>query len=80
MTEQNLLDEKGFVFIDDLNRPYWVAMWCDKAMIFYWHEAQKSWVTLREATQIDVWEMEQKKISEEYAEIYHKQHRKFAEG
>lgn len=80
MAEQNLLDEKGFVFIDGHSRPYWVAMRYGKAMIAYWHEGQKSWVNLREATQIEVWKMEQHKISDEHAEIYHKQHKDFVGG
>lgn len=80
MAEQKLLDEKGFVFIDGHSRPYWVAMRYGKPMIAYWHEGQKSWVNLREASQTDIWQMNNLAISDEYAEIYHKQHRAFVGG
>ncbi len=69
-----MLDEKGFVFIDDKNMPYWVAMRYEKPMLAYWH-ADKRWVNLRELNGGEVMLMNQKAISEEYAEIYHEQHK-----
>lgn len=37
----------------------------------------KNWVTLREVTQGEVFACSQMKISEDLAEIYHEQHKKF---
>ena len=80
ITQNNLLDEKGFVFIDENNRPYWCRMYYDNPWWMYWHENQKSWVTYRKVTQGEVFACSQMKISEDLAEIYHKQHEKFIGG
>jgi hypothetical protein len=71
------LDEKGFVFIDDNSRPFWCCMYFGNPMYMYWHEAQKSWVTLRVINQVDIWRAYEKKIPDDQAEIYHKQHSEF---
>lgn len=70
-----MLDEKGFVFIDDNNRPFWVAMRFNRPTLLYWH-ADKKWVTLREVTTIEIWEMNDQAIPEHLAEKYHEQHKK----
>ena len=47
------LTREGFVSIDDAGRPYWYCLYFDKTpMIMYWHEGQKSWVTLRQANSL----------------------------
>ncbi len=74
------LDKKGFVFIDDKDIPYWVAFRYDKPMIAYWHNAQKSWVNLREVSQNEVMFMKQKALPDEQAMIYHNLHAKFCGG
>ncbi len=51
----NELNEKGFVFIDDRNRPYWCRLYGNHPWIMYWHEAQKSWVTYKKVTQLEIW-------------------------
>lgn len=66
------LDEDGFVFIDGNNRPYWCRMYGDKPWWMYWHEGQKSWVTLRQVNQTEVWSANEMAISDEQAEQYHK--------
>lgn len=71
------LDEKGFVFIDGNSRPYWCRMYYNEPWFMYWHEGNKSWVTLRKVTQTEVWQANEMAISDELAEIYHEQHRKF---
>lgn len=47
------LDEKGFVFLDDTNRPYLCAMWNDSPWLFYWHP-DNHWVSLRPVTQAEI--------------------------
>ena len=71
------LDEKGFVFIDGNSRPYWCRLWGGVPWFMYWNDSQKSWVTLREVNQTEVWAANEMAISDEMAEIYHKQHREF---
>lgn len=70
------LSEKGFVFIDDKNTPYWVRKWGNGAWIFYWHDGQKSWVSYRQINQSEVWEFNSRSIADDQAEIYHAQHKK----
>ncbi len=71
------LNEKGFVFIDKNNRPYWCCIYHEIPMFMYWHEGQKSWVTLREVNQTEIWQANEMKIPSWQAEIYHEQHNKF---
>jgi hypothetical protein len=70
----NLLDEKGFVFIDDSSRPYWCRMWGGHPWFFYWNEGPKGWVSLRVVSQSDIWLAQQKQISDEQAQLYHDLH------
>jgi len=56
----NVLDEKGYVFVDDNSEPW----------IFYWHP-DKRWVSLRRISGPDVMAFGQNKLSDEHAEIYH---------
>lgn len=70
------LDEKGFVFIDRNDRPYWCCMYGGRPWFMRWHDAQKSWVTLKEVNQTDIWLAHEKKISNKQAEIYHDLHKK----
>ena len=74
------LNEKGFVFMDDRNHPYWCRLYHGNPWFMYWHENQKSWITYRQATQTDIFQTFQMKISDELAEIYHEQHKKFIDG
>lgn len=67
---QKLKGEKGFVFIDSVDRPYHVRMWNGSPWMFYWHP-DNHWVSLRKVTQADVWRFHEKAISEERAQIYH---------
>lgn len=74
------LNEKGFVFIDENKRPYWCRIYSGAPWFMYWHEAQKSWVTLREVSQTEVWQANKMAIPEEQAETYHKRHKEFLSG
>ena len=65
------LDEKGFVFLDDKNRPYWCCMYHDTPWIMYWHP-DKRWVTLRQVNQTEIWSFWLNKLADEHAEMYHK--------
>ena len=49
-----ILDERGFVFLDTYNRPYRCAKWGNQAWLFYWHPDNK-WVSLRPVTQMEIW-------------------------
>jgi len=69
------LDEKGFVFIDGNNRPFWCCMYHGTPWIMYWNDGQKAWVTLRQVNQTEIWQANEMAIPDDQAEIYHKQHR-----
>ena len=70
------LDEKGFVFIVN-NRPYWCRMYGGNPWFMYWHDGQKSWVTLRRVNQTEIWMANENAISEDLAQIYHDMHKEF---
>ncbi len=72
-----ILDKKGFVFLDGNNRPYWCRMYGDDPWFMYWNEGQKSWVTYRQVNGSEVMIAHENALSEEIAEIYHKQHEEF---
>ena len=69
-----MLDEKGFIFLDDKQRPFWCRIWHDSPWLFYWHPDNK-WVSLREVTQSDVPTFPHN-LSEEHQEIYRDKHTK----
>lgn len=64
-----LLDEKGFVMIQD-GKPYWIRMWGGTPWVFYWHP-DNNWVSLRQVDQTDIFISYQYRVSEEEAEVYH---------
>lgn len=66
------LDERGWIFLDEANRPYLVRMWGDNAWLFWWHPEQH-WVSLRQVTQSDVWSFP-KNLSEEEQQAYRDAH------
>ena len=49
------LNDKGFIFLDDMNRPWLCRMWNDEPWLFYWHEYENHWVSGKRVTQSDVW-------------------------
>jgi hypothetical protein len=68
MTDNKLLDEKGFVFLDDNNRPYKCCMWGDGPWLFYWH-ADGHWVSLKPVSQFQVWHFPHN-LTDEQQEMY----------
>ena len=67
------MNEKGFIFLDEGNRPYLCAKWTDgMCWLFYWH-ADHHWVSLRPVTQMDIWSFP-RNLSEEHQQIYRDQH------
>ncbi len=56
MSKEDVLDEKGFIFLDQLNRPYRCCMYQGEPWLFYWHP-DKKWVTCRTVTQTDIFLM-----------------------
>lgn len=69
------LTEDGFVFLDAVNKPYWVRMWGGDAWLFYWH-ADNSWVSLRKINQNEVFQASQARLPAEKADLYHELHKK----
>lgn len=69
-----------FVFLGtvlDRYPAYRVAPWGtddEELWMFYWHEAQKNWVSLRKITRFEARVLEQVAIPQEHADIYHRQH------
>ena len=41
------MNRNGLVFLDALSRPYYSTIIGTEPWLCYWHEYQKSWVTLR---------------------------------
>lgn len=64
-----LLDKKGFVFLDMANKPYRIAMWGNEAWLFYWHP-DKKWVSLRPITQSEVWNFQKRELPKEQQLLY----------
>lgn len=71
------LDEKGFVFLDKVNRPYLCRLWNNKPWIFYWHP-DNHWVSLREVTQSEIFSFP-RNLTDEQQAGYHKAHKKYHE-
>jgi hypothetical protein len=70
------LDETGFVFLDDNQRPYKCAMWGKAAWLFYWHP-EGHWTSARRVTQMDIWTMP-RNLSDEQQQLYHDEHNAWA--
>lgn len=70
------VDEKGFVIIKG-GRPFWIALYGEKPWAMYWHEHQKSWVTSKELTPSEVFQLRDYSIPENHAMIYHELHCEF---
>jgi len=64
------LNEKGFVFLDKLNRPYRCCMYHGTPWLFYWHPDNK-WVTLRQINQADIWQMPHN-LNQKEQDLYYK--------
>ena len=73
-----LLDERGFVFMDEAGRPYLCRMWNGTPWLFYWH-ADLHWVSLRQCTQMDVWRFPNN-MAEAEQERYREAHRQWEES
>ena len=63
------LDEHGFIFLDDNQRPFLCRMWGGKPWLFYWH-SENHWVSLREVTQSEIF-MFPHNLTEEHQQLYH---------
>lgn len=72
-TISEMLDEKGFVFLDAQNKPFLIRMWEGTPWIFYWH-VDKHWVSLRQVNQMEIWVAVKEKLPDEQAEMYHNLH------
>ncbi len=65
------LNGKGFVFLDKSNRPYRCCMYQGTPWLFYWHPDNR-WVTLRQVTQTEIWQMPHNLTQEEQDYYYKK--------
>ena len=61
------LDEKGFIFLDTVPRPFLCRMWKGEPWLFY--RINKKWVSLRKVTQTDVW-LFPRNLSDEQQDLY----------
>ena len=73
---QKALDEKGFVFIGSDGKPYWCRIYGEVPWFMYWHESQKSWVTLQQVNTAQIMFAYENKLSDKDAQIYHELHDK----
>ena len=60
-----VLDEKGFVFLDANSRPFLCRMWGGEPWLFYWNDTQKCFVSLRKVTPMEVWDFPDNLTQEE---------------
>lgn len=63
-----LLDEKGFVFLDELGRPFRCAIWGGEPWLFYWHKTRR-WVSLRRVNQMEIWSFPHN-LTQEQQDLY----------
>ena len=66
-----------FVFIDDNSRPYKAMRWGGEWWLFYWHEGQKSWVSLRKASGDELRILRDRALKPERAKLYDDAHDAF---
>lgn len=59
-----------FVFIDDANRPYKAMRWSGEWWLFYWHDAQSNWVSLRKVGGDELRELRPQAVPPEQADLY----------
>lgn len=64
------LDEKGFVFIGNDQKPYWCRTYDKEAWLLWWHP-DKKWVTKRKVSQSEVWLFNEGALPNEEAQLYH---------
>lgn len=64
------LDEKGFVFIDSTNKPFKICLISKSPWLFYWHNYNKTWVSLRPVNQTEIFQFSKHKISLEQQNLY----------
>lgn len=69
-----------FTFIDSMDRPFKAQRWGDQWWLFYWHEGQKSWVSLRPADGKELYQMRKLALPDDQAKLYDDLHAKFEKG
>ena len=66
-----------FVFLSVIDdRPFKAARWGGEWWFFYWHEAQKSWVSHRPALPEELRLLRQRALPPEQAKLYDDMHEK----
>ncbi len=80
LKETKQLDEKGFVFIGNDGKPYWIALYHGTPWIFYWHIHNKAWVTLRQTNQMEIWQSSPHAMPDDHAQHYHDLNEKFLQS
>lgn len=76
MSEIEILDEKGFVFLSNNGNPYLCRMWGGIPWLFYWHNIENHWVSLRPVSQMEIFSLPHN-LTMEQQEEYHQLHEKF---
>lgn len=74
------ISKEPFVFIDGTGKPFKVALWGVEWWMFYWHEGQKSWVSLRKITEEYVREFRPRALKPEHAKLYDDLHDQFSKA
>lgn len=63
------LDERGFVFLDSLKRPFLCRMIKGTPWLCYWNEGGKCFTTLRPVTQMEIFQFPHN-LTEREQEMY----------
>jgi len=72
-----LLDEKGFIFLDSNSRPRLCRMRGKQPWLFYWHR-DGHWVSQMALSQADVWSFP-RNLTEEQQQIYRDKHQEWSD-
>jgi hypothetical protein len=73
------IDEKGFVFLDVMARPYWCRAWGEDIWLFFWHP-DNHWVSLRPVREDEKERLFSMRnlLPVEHQEAYHNTHERWA--
>jgi hypothetical protein len=64
-----LLNEKGFVFLDKALTPWLCRMWGNEPWLFRWNNSQKNWVSIKKVTQSEIFTYPHN-LTEEEQDLY----------
>lgn len=73
----NQLTEKGFVFIGSDHKPYLCCMYGGEPWFMWWHEYDKTWITLRRVNQTEIFFAHENAMAPEHQDMYHELHQEY---